>query len=236
MRRIDDDGCAYAGSQLQLQIYVNRRQDELSRVVINAIGSLPPDSQLVWKSPIEVEKFAEYRDLAFLRAIELESLWQGLKGFWPRRGPVWDGLAVIVTPDRDSRPWGVVLVEAKSYPAEIYGRGCQASNKSRRAIESALKETREWLGLPSREQSWPFWVGPLYQTANRLAHLHFFRREGVHAWLLNVYFLNDPHSLTTLEEWRSALPCPKAQLGIKDMRLRCAVEVFLEARERSELC
>jgi hypothetical protein len=236
MRRIDDDGCAYAGSQLQIQIYVNRRQDELSRSVINAVGSLPPDAQVVWKSPLEGEKFAEYRDLAFLRAIEVESLWQGLKGFWPRMGPVWDGLAVIVTPDRDSPPWGVVLVEAKSYPAEIYGAGCQASSKSRQTIESALKETQEWLGLPSREQSWPFWVGPLYQTANRLAHLHFFRREGIRASLLNVYFLNDPHSPTTLDEWNSALPCPKAQLGVKDMWPECAVEVFLEARERSELC
>lgn len=235
MGRIDVDGCAYAGSQLQLQIYVNRRQDELSRTVIHAIGGLPPDAQVVWKSPLEVERFAEYQDLAFLRAIELESLWQGLKGFWPRRGPVWDGLAVIVTPDNDSRPWGVVLVEAKSYPAEIYGPGCQALSKSRQAIESALKETREWLGLHSEGQSWPFWAGPLYQTANRLAHLHFFHGEGLHAWLLNVYFLNDPHSPTTLEEWQRALSCPKAQLGIKDMSLSCAVEVFLEARERSEL-
>lgn len=140
---------------------MNRRQDELSRAVINAVGGLPPNAQVVWKSPLELERFAKYQDLTFLRAIKLDSLWQGLKGFWPRRGPVWDGLAVIVTPDSDSRPWGGVLVEAKSYPAEIYGHGCQASSKSLQTVESALKETRGSLGIPSGEQGWPFGMGPL---------------------------------------------------------------------------
>lgn len=59
--------------------------------------------------------------------------------------------------------------------------------------------------------------------------------ERVHAWLLSVYFLSDPHSPTTLEEWHSALSCANAELGIKDMSVSCAVEVFLEARERGEL-
>ncbi len=38
--RLDERGVAYAGSQLQMQIYVNRRSPELSRSVLDALPSL----------------------------------------------------------------------------------------------------------------------------------------------------------------------------------------------------
>jgi hypothetical protein len=35
--RVDELGRAFAGSQLQIQIYVNRREKELSQAVLNAL-------------------------------------------------------------------------------------------------------------------------------------------------------------------------------------------------------
>ena len=94
--RIDDASRAYAGSQLQLQIYVNRRSEELSQKVIQGLpdlASLHP--RLHWVSPLEKDRFAEYQDTAFLKACGLKHLSAELKAFWPPGGPVWDALASI---------------------------------------------------------------------------------------------------------------------------------------------
>jgi hypothetical protein len=126
----------------------------------------------------------------------------------------------------------VVLVEAKSHAAEMYGSGCQAGPRSRRKIEAALEQTKRWLGVPENTD----WTGPLYQSANRLAHLYFFREVvSVPAWLVNVYFLPDPHSPTTRAEWKMALTQVKAELGLSGIATPYTVEVFLTARDRREL-
>ncbi|MBL7177378.1 MAG: hypothetical protein ISS66_16265 [Desulfobacteraceae bacterium] len=94
--RVDDVGRAYAGSQLQIQLYVNRRSEELCQKVIQGLpdlASLYP--RLHWISPLENDKFAEYQDTAFLKACGLKNLSAELKAFWPHRGPVWDALATI---------------------------------------------------------------------------------------------------------------------------------------------
>ena len=90
-------------------------------------GSGPPSrtwlesrARLRWTSPLENEKFAEYRDAAFLKAIELHDAAEALRHFWPKGGPVWDGLAVIERPEGEA---GVILAEGKSYPDEFYSGG-----------------------------------------------------------------------------------------------------------------
>lgn len=230
--RTDDSGQAYVGSQLQIQIYVNRRNEELTQEIIQvlpALASLRP--HLNWVSPLEEEGFVEYQDTSFLKTCGLEHLSDDLMEFWPRRGPVWDALAKV-EPKNGMSSSGVLLVEAKSYPGEIYGSGCKAIPESRKKIEGALNRTKEWLGVRMGAD----WTGPLYQLANRLAHLFFFREvAGVHAWLVNIYFLNDPHSPTNLEEWQSYLKEVKAELGISGLDTAFLADVFLEARDRSEL-
>lgn len=230
--RVDDDGRAYAGSQLQIQICANRRSEELSQKVIQGLpdlGSLHP--RLNWVSPLEKDRFAEYQDAAFLKACGLEYLSAELKAFWPRGGPVWDALASIEF-QKDKNSKGILLVEAKSYPAEIYGGGCKASPKSRKKIEDSLNRTKKWCRV-SRDTDW---TGPLYQSANRIAHLYFFREiTGVPAWLANINFLNDQHSPTDREEWQKQLKKVKAELGISGSDIPYMADIFLEARERSEL-
>jgi hypothetical protein len=109
---------AQRGSKLQLQLYVNRRPGELIRAILAEFPELAQRaSGLGWRAPLESARFAEPRDRDFLAAIGCEDLADELAAFWPARGPVWDGLAVAEIPDKRD---GVVLVEAKSHPQEVY--------------------------------------------------------------------------------------------------------------------
>ena len=59
----------FAGSQLQIQIYVNRRTDELSQNILDALPSIASlNPELRWVSPLESKKLVEYQDRAFLKA------------------------------------------------------------------------------------------------------------------------------------------------------------------------
>ena len=70
--RVDDNGRARAGSQRQLQTYVNDRQDEFSRRVLDSLDPSPgPDAELSWVSPLAEEKFNEYQDDEFLEKLNL---------------------------------------------------------------------------------------------------------------------------------------------------------------------
>jgi len=76
-----------------------------------------------------------------LKACGLKHLSHDLSAFWPRGGPVWDALASIeFQEDKNSK--GILLVEAKSYAAEIYGTGCKASPTSREKIEDGTHGIR----------------------------------------------------------------------------------------------
>jgi len=70
--------------------------------------------------------------------------------------------------------------------AEIYGNGCQAQGASREMIAKALAETKQWCHADPTAD----WMGPLYQSANRLAHLYFLRerlkRLQRPAWMINL--------------------------------------------------
>jgi len=96
-KRTDQHGRAYKKSQLQAQLYVNRRQCALTEAVLNALPSLAKlRPSLLWTSPLEGEKFAEYHDGPFLKAIGRPKLKAALANFWPSGGPRWDALAGAV--------------------------------------------------------------------------------------------------------------------------------------------
>lgn len=227
--RRDEHGRAFAGSQLQMQIWANARRERLSGAVCTALG-LPTDSAAEWVSPVPPE-FGEFKDGAFLRALGLEAGRSALRQFWPQGGPVWDGLAIVGLPDGQKT---YVLVEAKSYPDEVIGSGCQAveGGPSRILIESSLNATATWLGVPLKE----VWLGDLYQSANRLAHVYFLREKlGKDARLVNLCFENDPHRPTTRTAWDDAHSTFKASLGLTGVQVPWLAEVYLPAADRSEL-
>jgi hypothetical protein len=61
----------------------------------------------------------------------------------------------------------------------------------------------------------PDWMGQLYQSANRLAHVYWIRTvAGRDAWLVHLLFENDPHHETTRERWQQELGTIDEQLGL----------------------
>ena len=231
-QRTDEKGRAHKGSQLQIQIYVNRRADELSRAIVQATPELSNDSvRLQWVSPLEQDGFAEYQDESFLQALGLAKHTSSLRAFWPKRGPSWDALGTLDFPGRKFEK-NVLLVEAKSHIAEVYGSGCQAKEPARIQIRNSLAPAKQWCGASEDAD----WLGQLYQSANRLAHVYFFRKLlDLPAWLVQIYFCDDPHVPTSAAEWDLALPRIKQALGLPEHPLPYLLDVKLPARSRSEL-
>jgi hypothetical protein len=225
--RVDVQGAALAGSQLQTQLWVNRRADQLNHAIGTAIPQLS-EAAIEWRSPLVEDHYREYQDRDFLKRLGLADHADSLAAFWPTGGPVWDGLAAVEV----AGVQGAVLVEGKSYPAELFGSGCQASPQSRERIEAALADTQEWVGL---ERDPKRWCGRLYQSANRLAHVYWLREiVGVPAWLVHLLFTGDPHGPTTAEEWAAAMTAADAELGLTEP-VNGAAHVVLEAGTREEL-
>lgn len=190
----------------------------------------PLTAQVTWLSPVERSNFRELRDAAFLRELGLSYYAKTLRDYWPKGGPVWDGLALIerhgVSKD------AILLIEAKSYPDEVLGNGCQATPASRSTIETALDSTASWLGIKRPAIS----MGELYQSANRIAHVYFLReRLGLETYMLNVCFVGDPRRSTTAEEWERAKGEFRTSLGISGVSTPWLVDITLPAASQAEL-
>lgn len=219
--RVDPLGRAFKGSRLQIQTYANVLTDRLNEGMRGAFPNLGP---LTWVSPLASEMYTEYLDEAFLSVMGLPHLVDNLAEFWPRRGPNWDALAVT----GDS----VLLVEAKSYPAEAKTRS-GASEGSLEWIKRSLLETANWLGLSELPRTW--WDG-YYQGANRLAHLYFLREAcGIEAYLAFVNFVDDPtHNPTAIGVWEVAEVQYLNALGLDGLPPAAAF-VYLPGVERAVL-
>ena len=226
------EGRASKGSRRQLQDYVNLAPETLSAAVLAA---LPPrlshlGATIRWVSPLACANYQECRDGDFLEAIGASDASSQLVEFWPPMGPCWDALGVVTDPMGRLKP-GAILVEAKSHIAEIYGNGCKAMGASLAKIERALTETKAWLSVEND----PDWLGPLYQYANRLAHLYFvLKRFGKPVWLVNLYFLDDPIGPTSEQQWRVEIQKVKDTLGLA-APIPNAVDVFIPATSKNEV-
>jgi hypothetical protein len=225
--RVDEFGRAYSGSQLQIQTYVNSRRQQLDAAILGAFPELAKSgASFQWVSPLEGDRFSEYQDAAFLAALGLSELVGELADFWPQGGPKWDALARINW--SCGGPSGVLLLEAKSYPNEMFSGGCLACDLSRTRIIKSLDLARAWLGAECTD-----WTGVQYQSANHLAHLCFLRKiAGIPTWLANIYFTGDPYRPTTAEVWKEALTSVKASLGLAGRPIPYCADVILEAAGR----
>lgn len=146
---MDDGGAASGGSQLQTQIYVNRRADELETKIRRAFDELA-QAKLSWRSPLGSQRYREYWDRAFLEAVDQGTQWPALKRFWPAGGPHWDALAVVSRPGAAS---GVLLVEGKSHVDELLkgsAIGREVAPASRMQIERAMAWTQGSLAICDR--------------------------------------------------------------------------------------
>jgi hypothetical protein len=233
------------GSQLQVQLYVNRYRLELDSAVLAAPELSDFQHRLAgkvrWVSPVEETGYAEYRDGAFLEAIGRRDLSESLREFWPARGPVWDGLATADLADAER---GILLIEGKSYPGEMRAGSSKAgiakggeppserSAANRGRIRARLQEVASAYGASPPDQD--TWQGPYYQTANRLAYLHWLSdRCHVPAWLVYLLFTGDETTQPTPEdEWHTALVEARRGLGLASWPAHVA-HVILPARSNA---
>ena len=184
------------GSQKWLQYSVEKCPEHLQPKSL---------AKLEWLSPLGMDDYSEYQDGSCLDKLGLSHLKESLMDFWPRRGAVWDGLAISGD--------AVVLVEAKAHITEFFSPATGAKSPTSIAkIESALKETAATLNAKPRAD----WTQVYFQYANRLAFLHFLRREGVNANLLFVDFVEDfeMKGPASAEVWRVAFASADYVLGL----------------------
>jgi hypothetical protein len=209
------------GSQKWIR-HVVGRQPELLRAAFAEAGGVQADEAIEWISPTSADDWAEYRDGRFLEKIGCEHLLSELSHFWPRRGPQWDGLG------RGPRRT-VFLIEATAHVSEM-DSNCHASQGSRLLIQQSLAQAKTAYGAKPEAD----WLIGYYQSASRLAHLHFLRRNGIPAWLGLVYFLND-HDMSgpqTSEGWQQDLALVYGHLGLASFgQIPGVVNIFLDCHK-----
>ena len=203
-----DENFAPRGSQRWLQLAVNRCPKVIDEGIAEAIG-LELGETIQWLSPLESDAFTEYKDHGFLERLGISTQYRRLEDFWPKRGPVWDGLA---------RTSGgrYLLIEAKANIREFNTSPTGATPRSLHKIRKALDETRAFLGVRSKTD----WAECFYQYANRLAHLYFLRElNKVDAALVFVYFVGDTtvsvKDSVSREGWHTAIGLATHHLGVR---------------------
>ena len=163
-------------------------------------------------SPIASDGYAEYFDREFLDRLGLSNVKVPLSDFWPQGGPRWDGLA-------KTSSGKLILVEAKAYIEEAVDYKSKAGLKSLAQIRAALAITKQAFGAADDAP----WESPLYQYANRLAHLYYLRQlNGVDAYLLFLYFADAPDvpKPCSKQQWQGALRLIEKCLGLGAHRFR----------------
>lgn len=210
---------AKKGSQKWLQLLINDKPEIINQGIYKKLG-IDKSVEIKWLSPLKNNEYAEYSDNAFLKLLQVDGLTIPLEDFWPKHGPVWDGLAIAGN--------SKILVEAKAHISEIVSKGSGAGNESLRKINDSLNETKRYLGVKSKSD----WSGAFYQYANRLAHLYYLRiLNNIDAHLVFVYFINDMdmNGPTSRIEWEGAINLLHSFLGASHHKLSSYVhDIFID--------
>jgi hypothetical protein len=213
---------AKKGSQKWIQKLVNEKP-ELLNLQIRRNLKFSEDENIQWLSPLKSDRYAEYRDQAFINLLDVELKQTPLAQFWPKGGPQWDALG-------KSSSKKLFLVEAKSHISELISTLKARNPNSERRITESLKETRDHLGSETDFD----WSRGFYQYANRLAYLYLLRKNQLPAYLVFVYFVNDleMRGPTTIHEWKGAIELLHSYLGIRKHQLQKFItEIFIDVND-----
>ncbi len=196
-----EKGRADKGSQLLIQEYVNNREGKLNNLILMNSASLLSfiDNELAiqWLSPLKERSFKEYRN----EFLELNEEWKDkrveLEKYWAKKGPQWDGLALLQGKNGQK---GLLLVEAKAHTKEMRSKMQAKDEVSKTIIKSTLDEVKTAIGSKA---SLDVWCEEYYQLSNRLAYLYILNQKmNIPTWLILVNFVDDStHKSTTITEW-----------------------------------
>jgi hypothetical protein len=210
------------GSLKNLQVAINVKKEYLDSEISKVIGK---QMNIYWKSPRQLDDYAEYRDEDFLIMLgALNRIKYPLIDFWPNKGPQWDALGVC-----DDE---IILVEAKANIPEMVSSGTKAGTNSRRKIENSFDEVKKYLSVSDTID----WTGTFYQYVNRIAHLFYLREKNkIKAHLLFIYFINDVsvNGPKTKDEWLGAIQTMECYLGLsKKHKLREYIhDIFIDVND-----
>lgn len=205
-------GWAYAGSQRQMQAFVNT--SPLTAVLDTALAAALPrieGATIEWLSPLAAAGYIEYQDASFWQAIGTPDLAAQAAGWWPARGgPCWDALALANQP---GAAMTLILVEAKAHVAEFGSAPCDATDEMSIAkIRAAFDSARQQLGSSASTDTW---MGGYYQLANRLTWATWLRDHHVDTVFAHVLFADDRSNIpATSDELRDAAHQAHATLGV----------------------
>jgi len=211
------------GSLKDLQVAINIKKKYLDAEISKVIGK---QMKIDWRSPLQSDDYAEYRDEDFLRRLGiLNKVKYPLINFWPDYGPQWDALGVS-----DDE---IILVEAKANIPEMVSPGTGAKNpQSINKIRNSLGEVKKYLNVSNSID----WTGTFYQYVNRIAYLYCLREKNqIKTQLLFIYFINDVtvNGPKTKDEWLGAIQAMECYLGLdKKHKLRKYIyDIFIDIND-----
>jgi hypothetical protein len=212
---------ANKGSQKWIQKLVNEKPQLLNSLILSNRFVAEKD-EIQWLSPLKEDGYAEYRDEACLKLLNITLRAYPLDDFWPKNGPQWDALGRNISGK-------LFLVEAKSHIPELISTLKASNPASADKILRSLEQTRKSFGSKTDFD----WSQTFYQYANRLAHVDLLRRNGLSAYLLFVYFLNDSemNGPKTSDEWKGAIRLVHSCLGLREHLLKDFVaDLFIDVK------
>ena len=211
------------GSLKQMQTLINDKAGIINGKIKAKFPELS-NEEIKWVSPLREDEYSEYTDNDFIKVLGLDPDEIKLNEFWPNRGANWDGLAKT-----DSGK--LILVEAKANIPEMVSPPSAASNGSLLKIQSALEQTKNYLGKGKGID----WSKTFYQYTNRVAHLYYLgvvRNKS--AFLVNTYFIGDEsvNGPKTEAEWKGAIQVMQLYLGLHSHKLKkYMADIFIDVTE-----
>ena len=210
------------GSLKDLQVAINVKKKCLDAVISKVMGK---QMKIDWRSPLQSDDYAEYRDEDFLKKLGLFKMKYTLSNFWPKNGPQWDALGVCGDE--------IILVEAKANIPEMVSPGTGAKNpQSINKIRNSLGEVKKYLNVSNSID----WTGTFYQYVNRIAYLYCLREKNqIKTQLLFIYFINDVtvNGPKTKDEWLGAIQTMECYLGLaKKHKLKKFIhDIFIDVND-----
>jgi hypothetical protein len=161
----------------------------------------------------------EWLDSAFGGEGKLDREWKGVDfvdsssgvksvwlEFWPQSGnvPNWDAVGRL---ELDSVT-EYLLVEAKAHVEELQSTCTAKEAKQEGGLDKIMDALKTTIKASGSAAEVDHWLGPYYQYANRLAHLHFLIEHGIPARLVFIYFCGDDWGGKALRNGKSPI-CPE---------------------------